>query len=94
MQIPPFASLTGDFCEHVRLSEDEQIVAVHLDFGAAVLRVQDLVTLGHVERDPLTVVLAELAVTDGEDVRLQDGLDTSVGESTTVLLLPAVAGGR
>jgi len=30
---------------------------------------------------------------DGDDVRLREGLDTSVGETTTVLLLPAVAGG-
>jgi sulfur-carrier protein len=30
---------------------------------------------------------------DGEDVRLLAGLDTEIGEATTVLLLPAVAGG-
>jgi molybdopterin converting factor small subunit len=30
---------------------------------------------------------------DGEDVRLADGLETAVGESSLVLLLPAVAGG-
>lgn len=30
---------------------------------------------------------------DGEDVRLLEGLDTPVGDGTTVLLLPAVAGG-
>jgi len=30
---------------------------------------------------------------DGEDVRLREGLDTEVAETTTVLLLPAVAGG-
>ena len=30
---------------------------------------------------------------DGEDVRLLSGLDTTVGESSTILLLPAVAGG-
>jgi sulfur-carrier protein len=30
---------------------------------------------------------------DGSDVRLLDGLDTAVGEGTTVILLPAVAGG-
>lgn len=30
---------------------------------------------------------------DGEDMRLLDGLDTAVGDGTTVLLLPAVAGG-
>ena len=31
---------------------------------------------------------------DGDDVRLHDGLDTQVGDSTTVILLPAVAGGQ
>ncbi len=30
---------------------------------------------------------------DGEDMRLLQGLDTTVSESSTVLLLPAVAGG-
>ena len=30
----------------------------------------------------------------GEDVRTLDGLDTPVGESETVILLPAMAGGR
>ena len=30
---------------------------------------------------------------DGEDIRLLDGLDTAISERTTVLLLPAVAGG-
>ena len=30
---------------------------------------------------------------DGEDVRTRDGLDTIVRESSTVILLPAMAGG-
>ncbi len=30
---------------------------------------------------------------DGEDVRLHDGLDTPIGPQTSLLLLPAVAGG-
>jgi molybdopterin converting factor small subunit len=30
---------------------------------------------------------------DGEDVRLLSGLDTEIGAGSTVLLLPAVAGG-
>jgi molybdopterin converting factor small subunit len=30
---------------------------------------------------------------DGEDVRTRDGLDTPVEESSTVILLPAMAGG-
>jgi molybdopterin synthase sulfur carrier subunit len=31
---------------------------------------------------------------DGEDVRTRDGLDTPVRDSSTVILLPAMAGGR
>jgi molybdopterin synthase sulfur carrier subunit len=31
---------------------------------------------------------------DGEDVRTRDGLDTPVSEGATVILLPAMAGGR
>ena len=31
---------------------------------------------------------------DGTDVRLLSGLDTEVGDGATVILLPAVAGGR
>jgi sulfur-carrier protein len=31
---------------------------------------------------------------DGSDVRLLDGLETPVGADATVILLPAVAGGR
>jgi molybdopterin converting factor small subunit len=30
---------------------------------------------------------------DGEDVRTRDGLDTAVREGSTVILLPAMAGG-
>jgi molybdopterin converting factor small subunit len=30
---------------------------------------------------------------DGEDIRTLDELDTPVGENTTVILLPAMAGG-
>ncbi len=30
---------------------------------------------------------------DGDDIRLLEGLDTPIGAGTTVLLLPAVAGG-
>jgi sulfur-carrier protein len=31
---------------------------------------------------------------DGEDVRTRDGLDTPVSDGSTVILLPAMAGGR
>jgi molybdopterin synthase sulfur carrier subunit len=31
---------------------------------------------------------------EGEDIRTRDGVDTNVGERATVILLPAMAGGR
>jgi molybdopterin synthase sulfur carrier subunit len=31
---------------------------------------------------------------DGEDVRTRDGLNTAVDDGSTVILLPAMAGGR
>ena len=31
---------------------------------------------------------------DGDDIRLHSGLDTAVGEASTIVLLPAVAGGE
>jgi sulfur-carrier protein len=31
---------------------------------------------------------------EGEDVRMREGLDTSVEDGATVILLPAMAGGR
>ena len=31
---------------------------------------------------------------DGEDVRTREGLDTTVSDRSTVILLPAMAGGR
>jgi sulfur-carrier protein len=31
---------------------------------------------------------------DGEDVRTRNGLETEVGDNSTVILLPAMAGGR
>ena len=33
------------------------------------------------------------AYVDGEDVRLRDGLDTSLADGSTVIVLPAMAGG-
>src|SRR3954468_10833382 len=61
--------LALDLGQDVGLAQDEQLLAVHLDLCTAVLRVEDLVALGHVERHALTVVV-ELAVTDGEDLAL------------------------
>src|SRR3712207_4796775 len=69
-----------DLGEHVRLAEDQQVLAVDLDLRAAVLGVEDLVTLGDVEGDALLAVLVPLAVADGEDLALLRLLLRGVGE--------------
>src|SRR5215207_8507569 len=60
----------GDDGEHVARGEDQQILAVVLDLGAAVLRVQDLVADADVERDALLAGVVPPAVTDSEDLAL------------------------
>src|SRR3954451_2247746 len=70
----------GDLGEDVGLAQDEEILAFDGDLGAAVLGVQDLVTLGHVERDTLAVVV-ELAVADSEDLALLGLLLRGVGKN-------------
>jgi len=69
----------GDLGENVGLAQDQQVLAVDDDLGAAVLRVQDLVALGHVERDALAVVV-ELAVADRQDLALLRLLLRGVGK--------------
>src|ERR671928_546772 len=59
-----------DLGEHVRLTQDQQVLAVDLDLGAAVLGVEDLVALRDVERGALAGVLVDLAVADGKDLAL------------------------
>src|SRR4051794_21784650 len=56
--------------EDVATVQDEQVVAIDRDLGAAVLRVDDRVADLHVERDELTGLLRATAGTDGEDVAL------------------------
>ena len=59
----------------------EAVIDAYPALGARVLADGDLPTFLNV-------------FVDGEDVRLLGGLDTAVGELSTILLLPAVAGGR
>ena len=73
-------SLAQDLGQHVGLAQHQQVLAVDLDLRAAVLGVQDLVALGHVERDALARLLAELAVADGEDLALLGLLLRGVGK--------------
>src|SRR6516225_1477697 len=55
-----------DLGQHVGLAEDEELLAVYLDLGTAVLAVEDLVALCDVERSPLASVLVDLAIADRE----------------------------
>src|ERR687898_645799 len=71
--------LALDLGQDVGLAQDEQVLAVDLDLRPAVLGVQDLVALGHVERHALAVVV-QLAVTDGEDLPLLGLLLGGVGK--------------
>src|SRR5919106_1594984 len=59
-----------DLGEDVRLPQDEEILPVDGDLGAAVLAVEDLVPLTDVERDALLTVLIPLALAYGDDLAL------------------------
>src|SRR5215213_10570925 len=86
--IPPDqVSGSADLGEHVRLAQDQQVVAVHGDLRAAVLRVEDLVALGDVERDALLAVLVPPAVAGCQDLAALRLLLGGVGEDDA-------AGGR
>src|SRR3954447_817580 len=71
--------LAGDLRQDVGLAQHEELLAVDGDLGTAVLAVEDLVALGHVDRDAL-VVVAELAVADGEDLAALRLLLGRIGE--------------
>ena len=49
-------------------------------------------TVGELLEDDELVPFVNVYV-EGEDVRTRDGLETPVAESSTVILLPAMAGG-
>src|SRR3954449_2090127 len=80
-------SLRLDLGEHVALAQDEQLLAVDLDFGAAVLAVEDLVAFGDVERDALLAILVVAALANGDDLALLGLFLGGVGEDDA-------AGGR
>src|SRR5438093_383105 len=52
------ATRADDLGEHVRLTQDQNIVGTELDLGPAVLREDDLVALGGVHLDVLPVLVA------------------------------------
>src|SRR5436309_15086675 len=52
------ATRADDLGEHVRLTQDQNIVGTELDLGPAVLREDDLVALGGVHLDVLPVLVS------------------------------------
>src|SRR3954468_18719865 len=71
---------TGDPGEHVGLAQNQQVLTVDGDLGAAVLAVEHLVALGHLKRDALARVLAEPAVADRQHLALLGLLLRRVGK--------------
>src|SRR6267142_805301 len=69
-----------DLGEHVGLAQDQEVLAVHLDLGAAVLAVKDFIALGDVERRALAGLLIDSAVADGEDLALLGLLLGGIGQ--------------
>src|SRR3954447_12709726 len=61
---------TGDPGEHVGLAQNQQVLTVDGDLGAAVLAVEHFVALGHVKRDALAGVVTEPAVADRQHLAL------------------------
>src|SRR3954454_15936901 len=59
--------LLVDDCQHVAGRQDQVLLAVVLDLGAAVLAVDDDVTFGHVQRNPLLAILIPAAGADCDD---------------------------
>src|SRR5215217_2745687 len=72
-----------DLGEHVGLAQNQQVLAVDLDLGAAVLAVEDLVALRDVERHALLAVLVPLAIAHRDDLALLGLLLGCVGEHET-----------
>src|SRR3954465_12910792 len=71
--VPPIAVLDGgrlagadDLCQDVRLAQDQELVALDLHFGSAVLREDDRVAGDDLERDNVAAVVLA-AGTDGKD---------------------------
>src|SRR6202035_3468055 len=76
-------SLLGYDGQHVACRQDQVFLAVVLDLGAAVLAVDDGVTLGHVQRNPLRAVLIPPAGADGDDFALLGLFLSGVGNDDT-----------
>src|SRR4029078_866227 len=70
----------ADLGEHVARAEDQEVLAVDGDLGAAVLRVDEGVALGQVDRDELAAVLGAPARAHREDLALLGLLLGGVGD--------------
>src|SRR5215218_2247562 len=62
--------LVLDLGQDVGLAQDQQVLAVDLDLGAAVLAVEDRVALGDIEGNALLPVLVVTTIADGDDLTL------------------------
>ena len=69
-----------DLGEHVAARQDEEVLAVDADLGAAVLRVQDDVADGDVDGDELTGLVGATPGPDGQDFTLLGLLLGGVGD--------------
>src|SRR4029079_11096781 len=79
--------------EDVLLAHDEELVPIDLELGAGVLRVEDLVPLLDVDRDPLAIVV-EGAGADGQDGALLGLLLGGVRQDDAALGHLLARGGR
>src|SRR5699024_211085 len=59
--------LLGDDSQHVAGRQDQVLLVVVLDLGAAVLAVDNDIAFGHVQRNPLVAVLVPPAGADGDN---------------------------
>src|SRR3954452_13734460 len=69
-----------DLGQDVGLAQDQQVLAVDLDLGSAVLAVEHGVALRDVERDALLAIIVVAAVADGDDLAALRLLLRGVGE--------------
>src|SRR3954468_11635315 len=72
---------TGDPGEHVGLAQNQQVLTVDGDLGAAVLAVEHFVALGDVKRDALARVVTEPAVADRQHLALLRLLLRRIGKN-------------
>ena len=84
---------TGSIKDRVALA---MVEAANLEPGAELLEdlSERLPALGSRVYDGTEIRSYVNVYVDGEDVRTRGGLDAPVGENATVVLLPAMAGGR